>query len=312
MRRGWKIAIGVVAALVVVLVVNALFVDGETKSATVTVPGGRILDLPGGKVQVLEKGPRDGEPIVLIHCYTCAIDWWDGMLPLLSRNHRVVAIDLRGHGGSEKPGSGYSMVAQAELVAQALRRLRVRGATAVGHSLGGTVTGALAEVAPEDVRRIVIIDQAPDDDHYGSGLPLTAQLSYLPVLGPALWQVTPDFAVKDGLGVAFAPGFDVPDRFVTDLNRMTYNSFSESAEEETDYLKEEPLDRRVAATGKPLLAIFGAEDQLFEAPKALAAYAKVPGAQTASVAGAGHSPNVEKPATTARLVLKFAKTSAGP
>ena len=29
-------------------------------------------------MQVLEKGPRDGSPIVLIHCYTCAIDWWDG------------------------------------------------------------------------------------------------------------------------------------------------------------------------------------------------------------------------------------------
>ena len=312
MRRGWKIAIGAVAALVVVLVVNALFVDGETKSAAVTVPGGRILDLPGGKVQVLELGPRDGAPIVLIHCYTCAIDWWDGMLPALSRRHRVVAIDLRGHGGSEKPESGYSMAAQGDLVGQALRRLHVRAATVVGHSLGATVTGALVEAAPEDVKRIVIIDQAPDNDHFGSGLPFTAALTYLPVLGPALWQVTPDFAVKDGLGVAFAPGYEVPDRFVTDLNRMTYNSFSETPQEETDYVNEESLDRRVAASGRPLLAIFGKEDQIFNSEKALAAYAKVPGAETAEVPGAGHSPNVEKPAATARLVLKFAKTPAGP
>ncbi len=312
MRRGWKIAIGAVAALVVVLVVNALLVDGEIKSAAVTVSGGRILDLPSGRVQVLEKGPRSGEPIVLIHCYTCAIDWWDGMLPALSRSHRVVAIDLRGHGGSEKPASGYSMAAQAELVAQALRRLRVGPATVVGHSLGATVTAALVEAAPRDVKRIVIIDQAPDNDHFGSGLPFTAELSYLPVLGPALWQVTPDFAVKDGLGVAFAPGYDVPDRFVTDLNRMTYNSYSETPQEETDYVKEEPLDRRVAASGRPLLAIFGAEDQIFEAPKALGAYAKVPDAETVEVPGAGHSPNVEKPAATARLVLEFAKTPAGP
>jgi len=76
MGRGWKIAIGVVTALVVVLAVNAFAVNGETKSAAVTVPGGRILDLPGGKLQVLERGPRDGSPIVLIHCYTCGIDWW--------------------------------------------------------------------------------------------------------------------------------------------------------------------------------------------------------------------------------------------
>ncbi|MET0559546.1 MAG: alpha/beta hydrolase [Solirubrobacterales bacterium] len=312
MRRGWKIAIGALAALVVVLVVNALVVDGETKSATVTVPGGRILKLSGGEVQVIEQGPRNGSPIVLLHCYTCAIDWWNGMLPALSRRHRVVAIDLRGHGGSEKPETGYSMAAQASLVDEALQRLHVEAATVVGHSLGATVTGALAEAAPRDVKRIVIIDQAPDNDHFGSGLPFTAELSYLPVIGPALWQITPDAAVKDGLGVAFAPDYDVPDRFVTDLNRMTYNSYSESPGEETDYLADVPLDRRVASSGRPLLAIFGSEDQLFDSGKALAAYAKVPGAETASVPGAGHSPNVEKPAQTARLVLKFAKPAAGP
>jgi pimeloyl-ACP methyl ester carboxylesterase len=312
MRRGWKIAVGVVAALVVVLVLNALLVDGETKSATVTVPGGRILDLPGGAVQVLERGPRDGSPIVLLHCYTCAVDWWDGMLPALSRRHRVVAIDLRGHGGSEKPETGYSIEAQAALVEEALQRLRVKAATVVGHSLGATVTAALADAAPQDVKRIAIIDQAPDNDHFGSGLPFTAQLSYQPVIGPALWQITPDAAVKDGLGVAFAPGYDVPDRFVADLNRMTYNSYSESPQAETDYLADRPLDRRLAAVRRPLLAIFGAEDQLYDSDQALAAYARVPGAVTASVPRAGHSPNVEKPAETARLVLKFAKPPANP
>ena len=51
----------------------------KTEAATVTVPGGRILNLPGGEMQVVEGGPRDGAPIVLIHCFSCAIDWWDGM-----------------------------------------------------------------------------------------------------------------------------------------------------------------------------------------------------------------------------------------
>lgn len=312
MRRGWKIALGAIAALVVVLIVNALFVDGETKSAEVTVPGGRLLDLPGGEVQVLERGPRDGEPIVLLHCYTCAIDWWDAMLPALSRRHRVVAIDLRGHGGSEKPGGDYSIPAQGELIAEALRRLGVSGATVVGHSLGATVAVALAEAAPGAARRLVIVDQAPDNDHFGEGLPLTAELSLAPVIGPALWQVTPDFAVADGLAVAFAPGYDVPEAFVEDLKRMTYTSYAESPREETDYLGDVPLDERAAATGLPLLAIFGAEDQLFDSRRALAAYAAVPGAETASVAGAGHSPNVEKPDATARIVLAFAKRPPAP
>jgi pimeloyl-ACP methyl ester carboxylesterase len=307
MGRGWKIAIGAVAALVVVLAVNTFAVDGETKSAAVTVPGGRILDLPDGKLQVLERGPHDASPIVLIHCYTCGIDWWDGMLPPLERRHRVIAVDLLGHDGSEKPDSGYSMPDQADIVAEALHRLGVSGAEVVGHSLGGTVATALTERHPELVSRLAIVDQAPDNS-YIKDFPISGELLFWPVLGQALWQITPDFAVKDGLGVAFAPGYDVPDRFVEDFDRMTYTAYDESPRQERDYSNELSLDRRIARAGVPLLAIFGAEDQIYDARAALATYAKVPGARTVSIPGAGHSPNVEKPAETARLVLGFAKS----
>ena len=105
-------------ALIVLLVVNTLVVDDRTESATVTVPGGRILDLPGGEMQVVEGGRRGGSPIVLIHCFSCAIDWWDAMRPRLEAEHRVIAVDLLGHGGSEKPASGYTPPNQAKLVAR--------------------------------------------------------------------------------------------------------------------------------------------------------------------------------------------------
>lgn len=306
MGRGWKILIGVVVAIAVLLTVNTVVTEDETKSAEVTLPGGRILHLRGGEMQVLERGPRNAAPIVLVHCFTCAIDWWDGMIPRLDRDHRVVALDLRGYGGSEKPGSGYSMEDQAAFVAEALARLGVRDATVVGHSLGGTVVTALNEGFPKLVRRLVIIDQAPDESYESGGLPFTAELTFTPVLGPALWRVTPDFAIRDGLGAAFAPGYDVPDRFVQDFRRMTYTSYT-SDTEEGDYSNATPLDRRIARSGTPLLAIFGAEDQIYDARKALAAYAAVPGAQTKLIQGAGHSPNVEKPAETAALVLAFAE-----
>jgi pimeloyl-ACP methyl ester carboxylesterase len=305
-RRPWKIAIGVVVLLGVLLAVNAVVIDGETKPGEVTVPGGRILHLPGGEMQVLERGPRTAAPIVLIHCFTCAIDWWDGMIPRLDRDHRVIAVDLRGYGGSEKPASGYSMEDQAAFVAEALSRLGVRDATVVGHSLGGTVATALSERFPKLAGRLVIIDQAPDESYESGGLPFTAKLTFVPVLGQMLWRVTPDFAIKDGLGAAFAPGYDVPDRFVDDFNRMTYTSYT-SDTEEGDYSDATPLDRRIARSGTPLLAIFGAEDQIYDSRKALAAYAKVAGARVELIGGAGHSPNVEKPRQTAALVLAFAK-----
>jgi pimeloyl-ACP methyl ester carboxylesterase len=303
MTRRWKILIGVVGLLAVLLAIDILVVEGETKSAAVTAPGGRILHLPGGDMQVLEKGPRHATPIVLLHCYTCSIAWWQRMIPLLDRDHRVLAVDLRGFGGSEKPGSGYSMEDQAAFVAEALERLDVHGATVVGQSLGGTVGTALTEIPSNYVNRLVIIDQAPEE-RFSKGLGLTAELSTAPVIGPALWRVTPDSAIKDGLEVAFAPGFEVPNEFVDEFNRMTYTSY-DSDGEEGDYMDAEPLDRRIEQTGTPLLAIFGAEDQIYESEAALAAYAKVPGAQTVLIPGAGHSPNVEKPGRTAALVLRF-------
>jgi pimeloyl-ACP methyl ester carboxylesterase len=303
MRKGWKILIGVVVTIAALLAINTLVVEGETKSAEVTVAGGRILHLPGGDMQVLEQGPRDAPPIVLIHCYTCSIAWWLRVIPLLDRDHRVVAIDLRGFGGSEKPGSGYSMPDQAAFVAEGLKRLGVRGATVVGQSLGGTVGTALTEVPGGFVRRLVIIDQAPEE-RFSKGIGFAAEVSTVPVIGPALWQVTPDSAIKEGLEIAFAPGYEVPDRFVDEFNRMTYTSY-DSDGEEGDYMDEEPLDRRIERTRTPLLAIFGSEDQIYESREALAAYANA-GARTLLIPGAGHSPNVEKPARTAAAILEFA------
>jgi pimeloyl-ACP methyl ester carboxylesterase len=311
MRRGWKILIVVVAAIAVLLALNTVIVDHETKAAAVTEPGGRILDLRGGKLEVVDRGPRNGSPIVLVHCFSCAINWWNGMMPILAREHRVVAVDLLGHGGSEKPTSGYTIPNQADLVAEALNRLRVSNAVVVGHSLGGAVVTGLAERSPKLVRKVVIVDTPPS--HKGDSLGLVAKLGFAPVIGEFFWRVKPDFAVKKGLEVAFAPGFDVPDEFVEDVDRMTYSSYHDSPVGSRDYADEEPLDRRMAASGKPLLVIMGAEEQIVNDPaERLAEYRRtVPGVQTKLIAGAGHSPNVERPAETAGLVLRFVTEPVG-
>jgi pimeloyl-ACP methyl ester carboxylesterase len=303
MGRGWKILIGVVVAVAVLLGINALVTDGETKSAEATEPGGRIVSLPGGALEVVENGPRGASPIVLIHCFTCAINWWDGMIPRLDRDHRVIAVDLLGHGGSEKPGSGYSIENQADLVAGVLGRLGVRHAEVVGHSLGGPVSIALAERSPQLVDRVVTIDSIPDDSYGDVGL--IGELPFKPVIGQALWRIKPDAAIKDGLGVAFAPGFDVPDEFVDDVKSMTYGAYTGSHDAFDDYTGEKALPQRAAATGKPTLAIMGAEEQIASDPRAALAAYRAAGAKTVLIQGAGHSPNVEKPADTAALVLAF-------
>ncbi len=305
MRRGWKILIGVLAVLVVLLALNTLIVDRETKGAGVTEPGGRIVKVPDGEVEVVERGPRNAEPIVLIHCFTCAINYWDGMMPRLARGHRVVAVDLRGHGGSEKPASGYSIADQADLIAQVLARLGVTHAEVVGHSLGGPIAVALAEGSPRLVDRMVLIDSIPDTSYGDVGF--VGELPFKPVIGEAMWRIKPDFSIRDGLKVAFAPGFEVPDEFVEDVKRLTYTAYTESHDAYDRYTDEEALPDRVAALHKPALAIMGAEEQIANDPReSLAAYrAADPEIRTRLIAGAGHSPNVEKPAETAALVLAF-------
>lgn len=307
MRRGWKILIAVGVVLLVLIGVNALVTGAETKPAGVTEPGGRIVSLPGGDIEVVEKGPRAGSPIVLIHCFTCAIDWWGGMIPILARDHRVVAVDLLGHGGSEKPKSGYSIPNQADLVAGVLGRLGVRDAEVVGHSLGGVVVTALAERSPQLVDNVVIVDTATT--HENGDLGLLAKLVFVPVIGDALWRIKPDFATRKGLEVAFAPGFQVPDAFVENVNEMTYTAYNRSARDSEDYSKEEGLAQRMKESGKPLLVIMGAEEQIIDDPPTrLAEYRRIyPGTKTKLIQGAGHSPNVEKPAETAALVLAFDK-----
>ena len=310
MRRGWKIGIGVAIALIALLAANALIVGGKTGGAEVTVPGGRILDLPGGDMQAVESGSGAGRPIVLLHCFTCAIDWWDGVRPRLASDHRVIALDMLGHGGSEKPGSGYTPENNAKLVAEALRQLDVSGAVVVGHSMGGSIAVALAEAEPELVDRVVIVDMPPDNS-YGD-LGLIAALAFQPVLGEALWTIKPDFSVRDGLQVAFAPGYDVPDAFVEDVKRLTYTAYDNSHSGIEAFLDEESLDRRMKTSGQPLMVLMGAEEQTVNDPgKALRQYAgTVPGTETHLVAGAGHSPNVEQPAETARLIRQFADSRA--
>src|SRR4051794_29516638 len=108
MRRGWKIAIAILVVLAALIAVNTVIVDQETKGSSITVEGGRILKVPGGgALQVTDTGPTrkgaNGAPIVLLHCFACSLRWWDRMVPLLERDHRVIRIDLLGFGGSEKP-----------------------------------------------------------------------------------------------------------------------------------------------------------------------------------------------------------------
>lgn len=305
--RGLKITIGVLVVLLALIVLNAFALNNETESASLTTEGATLVETTSGELQILDTGETANPgsmPIVLIHGSGGAINWWDDVMPLLSQDHRVIAIDMLGYGGSSKPKEGYEVESQAALIAQVLANIGVDKATVVGHSFGGIVATALAESSPELVAGVVIVDMGPDRSF--GGLSGTAAAAQWPLLGQALWRIAPDFMIKRNVSQGFAPGFDVPDKFVEDVRNMTYPAYRDSYDASKEYTGEEPLNDRLETTGVPLLVIFGEEDQLFDARESISAYAAVPGVETLLIPGVGHSPQVEAPPETAAAIKQFA------
>lgn len=298
MRRFLIIALSLLAALAVLLVVNAVIVGGETKAAS-AANGGRVLNLPGGDLNVTDRGPRDAPTILLVHCYTCSMDYWQRLEPLLRRDHRVITLDLLGHGDSEKPKDGYSMEHQADTIAEALDELDAPRVLAVGQSLGGPVSTALAQRHPDKVRGLVIMDSASQTKYVE--LPLTAKIARAPVIGPAIKQVVPDSTIHKELSKAFHEGFEFPDSFVDDVTGMTFQSFAQSPKEGGDFTDAEHLDDRIASTGLPVTVIFGADDRIVN-PDSADDYRDIPGAKVVVLPGIGHTPQMEAPARAAALV----------
>ena len=287
--------------LAILLVANTILTNRQTAPASADI--GRVLDLPGGDLQVREDGPADAPPLVLLHCFACSMRWWEPAIGDLARDHRVIRVDLLGHGRSEKPRDGYEMEHQADQVALALEELDVSEAIVAGHSMGGAVATALAERHPELVSGVSVIGTPPNEGFVD--LPLTARLGFVPVLGQAIKRTVPDGMVRAGLESAFAEGTEVPDEFVEDFHRMTYSSYDGSSDASASFAEEEPLDRRLTEAGVPLLVIFGSEDGIVN-PAAAEAY-DVPGARVETIEGAGHSPNYERPDETTGLILDFAR-----
>lgn len=313
MRRWVKWPLIALGVLVVLLVLNAVTVSNETADAERNVEGAELIDTNSGTLQALDEGNPVGDPIVMIHGYTASMRWFDELAALLRKDYRVVRVDLLGHGGSDKPGGGnYSIETQAQAIAEALASLDVKGATVVGHSLGGTIATGVAEQSPGLVSRVVNIDQATDDSY--EDLSLSAELGYTPVIGQAfkrLTDVAPTSVVRGEFQQAFAPdfniasGFENPDQVVDDLGEMTYTAYDQVADEEGSYSGERPLDDRLASLGIPVLVIFGSEDQIYDAEAAIEPYGDIPGVQVELLEGVGHSPQIEDPETVYGLIRAF-------
>lgn len=112
---------------------------------------------PDLSLNVVDRG--GGSPVVLVHGWSLSHEAWGETISFLeAAGHRVVALDLRGHGASKEPADGaYAISDLAADVAAVLEVLDLRHATVVGWSLGGMVGLRVAADHPERVGRLVLV-----------------------------------------------------------------------------------------------------------------------------------------------------------
>ncbi len=122
----------------------------------------------------------EGRDLVLIHGLGANQGFWNPSLLLpLARKYRVTIYDLRGHGYSDMPGSGYDSATMAEDLCRLLDHLKIGRADLIGHSYGGSVALHTAVMFPERVNSLVLCDtrvrvfqptQCPRDWRHEEGL----------------------------------------------------------------------------------------------------------------------------------------------
>jgi pimeloyl-ACP methyl ester carboxylesterase len=176
--------------------------------------------------------------------------------------------------------------------------------------MGGEVTTALAELQPERIERLILIDGPAIG---GGTFTMLTEAYLLPVLGELLSRLPGDRALRRGLAQGFAPGFAVPEKFVADIKQLTYIAFRMAHNASVAYRTQKSPNERLAMLKPvpPLLAIHGVLDAIV-APEQDQLFRRVSGGKVAIIEGAGHSPMVERPAQTLELIRDFLAQSESP
>jgi pimeloyl-ACP methyl ester carboxylesterase len=158
----------------------------------------RWVDVDGQAVNTIELGGGEGQPIVFVHGLSGSWPNWLEQLPVLAREHRVLALDLPGFGHSPMPAGEISIPAYARLLDALLQRRGIDAAAVVGNSMGGFIAAELAISYPQRVERLVLVSAAGISTHGTPGrIRATAALRRLETVlaGTAAWVTARSDAV---------------------------------------------------------------------------------------------------------------------
>ncbi len=105
-----------------------------------------------------------GAAIVFLHGFLENKEMWTEYVSLFSEKFRVITIDLLGHGESDCLGYVHSMEENANVVQEVLKDLKIQKTTILGHSMGGYVALAFAELYPQHIQKLVLLNSTSKED----------------------------------------------------------------------------------------------------------------------------------------------------
>ncbi len=229
----------------------------------------------------------DLPPLLLTHGYSASSAMWAPNVDALGFDRRVITWDLRGHGRSDSPADPlrYTQALSLDDMAAILDASSAPRAVLGGHSLGGYLSLAFRLAHPERVAGLVLVDTGP---------------GYKQDAGREKWNA---------MAERFAVGFE------------TRGLDALAASPEVNAGPHDPAGLALAARGiltqsdasimtslgeisVPTLVLVGGDDQPFLAAAEIMA-AKVPGAVAVTIDGAGHAPNLDRPAEFDAAVVRF-------
>ncbi len=263
-----------------------------------------------GEVSIFYLDEGRGDPVLMIHGHTLDHRAFDGVAAALAgKSLRLIRPDLRGHGRSDVPPSGYHWSHHAADMAAVLQAAGVPRATVVGFSLGGGVALELAIERPELVGGLVLIDAVlpdrPFEPEFLANLKEVARTIRTEGLRAAMegpWASSPLFAtslskpaVREKLAEILRdfPGADYLAR-------------------ERDHVERHwTVPGRLGEIAVPAAVLVGAEDMpgFVEFSREIAA--GVPGARLETIPGSGHLTPLEAPETVAEAIVRVVAAASG-
>lgn len=276
----------------------------------------RTIDLYGQPISYREMG--EGPAIVLVHGITSSSKTWKETMPLLAKNHRVVAFDLFGHGESSKTVKDCSLGAYASTLRDLTVLLDVPRATIVGHSLGGGIAMQFAYQFPERVERMVLVSAGG----LGRDVNLALRAATLPgseLVMPVMFS-SPVRAAANTIGSFFskigihgnADIEGVSEGFASLGDTATRRAFIQTmrAVADSNGQRVDALDRIHLTELLPTMLIWGARDHIIPIDHAYEAIKLMPDCRLEIFDDSGHFPFNNHPHRFASVLGEFIEETA--